>query len=232
LFSFGGLVGSASTSTSTSTTAPVLSVKFRERGFANHRKPHRQQPGSEFFFAGLIAKITLTLLADPERLPSEFRAGVTDPVTAFPVKFQERGFANHRKPHRQQPGSEFFFAGLIAKITLTLLADSERLPSEFRAGVADSFSTPPRPSRGRPGSRSLLFASPKRSNQEKGDREAAALRVPKSRSQSGGVPQTRFAQTCVTLIPCLTPAFGSCLNAEQVKVNCHININININSRS
>ncbi|MFT5588181.1 MAG: hypothetical protein ACI9ZF_000344, partial [Bradyrhizobium sp.] len=41
----------------------------------------------------------------------------------------------------------------------------------------------------------------KEGNQEKGDREAAALRIPKSRSQSGGVPQTRFAQTCVTLIP-------------------------------
>ncbi|MFT5961909.1 MAG: hypothetical protein ACI8WM_002246, partial [Burkholderiaceae bacterium] len=57
----------------------------------------------------------------------------------------------------------------------------------------------------------------KASNQEKGDREAAALRVPKSRSQSGGVPQTRYAQTCVTLIPCLTPTFGSCFNAGYVK---------------
>jgi hypothetical protein len=64
------------------------------------------------------------------------------------------------------------------------------------------------------------------SNQEKGDREAAALRVPKSRSQSGGGPQTRYAQTCVPLIPCLTPTFGSCLNAEQVNVNSHVNINV------
>jgi hypothetical protein len=36
-------------------------------------------------------------------------------------------------------------------------------------------------------------------------------------------------QTCVPLIPCLTPTFGSCFNAEQVKVNINININININ---
>ncbi len=47
------------------------------------------------------------------------------------------------------------------------------------------------------------------------------------------MPQTRFAQTCVTLIPCLTPTFGSCLNAEQVNghinVNFNVNINININ---
>ncbi|MFT5591162.1 MAG: hypothetical protein ACI9ZF_003358, partial [Bradyrhizobium sp.] len=67
------------------------------------------------------------------------------------------------------------------------------------------------------------------SNQEKGDREAAALRVPKSRSQSGGGPQTRFAQTCVPLIPCLTPTFGSCLNAEQVKVKTNGNRNRNRN---
>ncbi|MEB0024178.1 hypothetical protein, partial [Actimicrobium sp. CCI2.3] len=39
--------------------------------------------------------------------------------------------------------------------------------------------------------------------------------------------QTRYAQTCVTLIPCLTPTFGSCFNAEKVNVNCHFNININ-----
>ena len=32
----------------------------------------------------------------------------------------------------------------------------------------------------------------KEGNQEKGDRETAALQVPKSRSQSGGRPQTRF----------------------------------------
>jgi hypothetical protein len=93
------------------------------------------------------------------------------------------------------------------------------------------------------------------SNQEKGDREAAALRVSKSRSQSGGGPQTRFPcraqirlqanpvtqadrmrsetpaspQTCGTLIPCLTPAFGSCFNAGYVKINVNINININFN---
>jgi hypothetical protein len=35
-----------------------------------------------------------------------------------------------------------FFRRVIAKITLTLLADSERLPSNFRAGVVDFAGAP------------------------------------------------------------------------------------------
>ncbi len=169
------------------------------------------------------------------------------------------GFSHDSKPPAGATRISVFFAGFIAKITLTLLADSERLPSKFRAGVADSVVAPPRSSRGRPGSRTgrrcLLFASPKRSNQEKGGREAAALRVPKSRSRSGERPQTRFPcraqirlpanpvtqadrmrsettatpQTCVLLICCPTPIFGSCLNAEQVKVKVKVNSNSNSN---
>jgi hypothetical protein len=75
----------------------------------------------------------------------------------------------------------------------------------------------------RPGSRCLLFVSPKRRHQEKGDREAAALRVPKSRSQSGKGRKLATLKQCGLLIPCLTPTFGSCFNAEQV--NCNGNRN-------
>jgi hypothetical protein len=38
------------------------------------------------------------------------------------------------------------------------------------------------------------------------------------RSETPATPQT-----CVPLIPCLTPTFGSCLNAEQVKVKINGN---------
>jgi hypothetical protein len=44
------------------------------------------------------------------------------------------------------------------------------------------------------------------------------------RSETPALPQT-----CVTLIPCLTPAFGSWFNAEQVNVTGHVNTNINRN---
>ncbi|MFT5534506.1 MAG: hypothetical protein ACI8WM_000191 [Burkholderiaceae bacterium] len=36
-------------------------------------------------------------------------------------------------------------------------------------------------------------------------------------------------QTCGTLIPCLTPAFGSCFNAVYVKGHVKINFNFNFN---
>jgi hypothetical protein len=65
--------------------------------------------------------------------------------------------------------------------------------------------------------------SQKEGNQEKGDREAAALRVPKKGSQSRRGAQTRFAQTCAPLIPCLTTFFGSYLNTKQI--NGHFNFN-------
>ncbi|MEB0023693.1 hypothetical protein, partial [Actimicrobium sp. CCI2.3] len=59
----------------------------------------------------------------------------------------------------------------------------------------------------------------------------AALRVPKNGSQSRGGSQTRFAQTCALLIPCLTTVFGSCFNAEQVNCHCHFNTNTNTNTK-
>ena len=112
------------------------------------------------FFRGLIAKITLTLLADSERLPSNFRAGVADSVGAPARPSRGRfAFSCSRKPPSLATRVRVFFRGFIAKMSLTLLADSERWLSEFRAGVADSVVAPLRPSRERPGS--LFYAAAK-----------------------------------------------------------------------
>jgi hydrogenase/urease accessory protein HupE len=45
------------------------------------------------------------------------------------------GFSHGSKPPAGATRVSVFFAGFIAKITLTLLADSERLPFNFRAGA-------------------------------------------------------------------------------------------------
>jgi hypothetical protein len=96
------------------------------------------------FFRGLYREITLTLLAGSERFPSNFRAGVADYFSA-PTRPSRGGSGSFFRTVANPIGSnqgQCFFRGLYREITLTLLADSERLPSEFRAGVTDFFATP------------------------------------------------------------------------------------------
>ncbi|MFT5588828.1 MAG: hypothetical protein ACI9ZF_000999, partial [Bradyrhizobium sp.] len=126
---------------------------YNQAGAAPVRFPVRSQTPSvatrvSVFFRGFIAKITLTLLADSARFPSNFRAGVADSVGAppRPSRLRFEFFQQSQTPSLATRVS-VFFRGFIAKITLTLLADSERFPSNFRAGVADSIGAQPRPSR-------------------------------------------------------------------------------------